>query len=87
MSELSIGELQRTCERIEAALQEMRHEARTDRHALAGRIDAHGLTLAVHTEQIKGVIESQSGARNWIAGVVSGALVAGFAWLMDYLKR
>ena len=84
---VSIGELSRTCERIESTLDAMREDAKRDRHAIHGRIDAHGIAIAVHAEQIKAVTEAHSGARNWIAGLVSGGLVAGFAWLMDFLRK
>lgn len=80
----SIWELARTCGRIEQSLVEMRSEAKADRHVLANRIEAHGLQLAVHEQKITDVQEKQSGAKNWIAGVVSGGLVAALAGLASW---
>lgn len=75
--DISLGELARTCTRIETALDEMRSEAKADRHALAGRLDAHGITLALHDEQLKGV----KAWKTWAGGVIGAALVGALEWL------
>lgn len=75
--QITIGELHRTCERIETSLGEMRAEAKADRHALAGRIDAHGVQLAIHDEQLKGV----KAWKTWAGGVIGATLVGALDWL------
>lgn len=75
--EVTTGELQRSLNRVIEAIAEMRIEMKADRHALAGRIDTHGITLAIHEEQLKGIRAWKA----WAAGVGGGTLIAIVEWV------
>lgn len=76
---ISIGELHRTCGRIEASLDEIRQEMKADRHALAGRIDAHGMQLAI--------LQDRSGREKGTASKWGGAIGAAMGGLLGVLTH
>lgn len=85
--DVTLGEVYRLCQAINARTLQMQADADKESHSLRNYINEHALILERHDGALRAVEKSQAGARNWIAGLVSGGLVAAFAWLLDWVKQ